>query len=77
MTIDHGNNRKFIITALNNSSKNKFIQSVTLNGKSITRTWITQNEITDGGTLVFEMGPEPNKKWGTKPEDAPPSMSKK
>jgi putative alpha-1,2-mannosidase len=48
-----------------------------LNGKSITRAWITQKEITDGGTLLFEMGPEPNKKWGTGKQDAPPSMTKK
>ena len=30
----------------------------------------------DGGILIFEMGSEPNKKWGL-PEDAPPSVSKK
>ena len=74
--IDMGNSKKFIIRALNNSKFNKYIQSATLNGNSLTRTWITQKEITDGGTLIFGMGPEPNKKWGTKPEDAPPSMSK-
>ncbi len=77
VTIDPGNSKKFIIRALNNSKINKYIQSTTLNGKAITRPWITQKEITDGGTLIFEMGPEPNKKWGTKPEDTPPSMSKK
>ena len=68
MTIDQGNSKKFIIKAMNNSKTNKYIQSATLNGKPITRTWITQKEITDGGTLIFEMGPEPNKKWGTKPK---------
>jgi putative alpha-1,2-mannosidase len=75
-TIDPGDGKKFIVKAVNNSTNNKYIQSAKLNGKSITRTWITQKEITDGGELIFEMGPEPNKKWGTKPEDAPPSMSK-
>jgi predicted alpha-1,2-mannosidase len=77
VTIDPGSNKKFIIKAVNNSTTNKYIQSATLNGKSITRTWITQKEITDGGTLIFEMGPEPNKKWGTGQQDTPPSMSKK
>ena len=77
VTIDHGKNKTFIIRADNNSANNKYIQSATLNGKPMTRTWITQKEITDGGTLIFEMGPEPNKKWGIKPEDAPPSMSRK
>jgi putative alpha-1,2-mannosidase len=76
-TIDLGKGKTFVIQANNNSHANKYIQSATLNGKQMSKTWISQQEITDGGTLVFEMGPEPNKKWGNKPEDAPPSMSKK
>ena len=77
ITIDTGRDKTFIIDALNNNQKNKYIQSAILNGKPINRTWLTHKEITDGGILVFQMGPEPNKKWGSKPEDAPPSMSKK
>jgi predicted alpha-1,2-mannosidase len=77
VTIETGNKKSFVIKAENNSHLNKYIQSATLNGKPITRTWITQKEITDGGTLVFVMGPEPNKKWGIRPEDAPPSMNRK
>jgi predicted alpha-1,2-mannosidase len=76
VTIDLGRSKTFTIEALNNSTENKYIQSATLNGKPISRTWITQKEITDGGSLIFRMGPEPDKKWGTGPEDAPPSMSK-
>jgi predicted alpha-1,2-mannosidase len=77
VTIDLGNNKVFVISALNNSKENKYIQSAALNGKVMTRTWISQKEITDGGVLRFEMGREPNKKWGCKPEDAPPSMTGK
>lgn len=76
-TLDLGKGKTFTIEAQNNSSVNKYIQSATLNGKLLSRTWISHQEITNGGTLVFKMGPEPNKKWGSKPEDAPPSMSKK
>lgn len=76
-TLDLGNGKTFTILARNNSQQNKYIQSATLNGETISRTWISQKEITDGGTLVFEMGSEPNRKWGSKPEDAPPSMSTK
>ncbi len=71
-----GEGKTFIIKANNNSEKNLYIQSAALNGKSITRTWITQDEISAGGTLIFEMGPQLNRNWGIKPEDAPPSMSK-
>jgi predicted alpha-1,2-mannosidase len=76
-TLDLGKGKTFTIEAQNNSAVNTYIQSATLNGKLLSRTWISHQEITNGGTLVFKMGPEPNKKWGSKPEDAPPSMSKK
>jgi putative alpha-1,2-mannosidase len=29
----------------------------------------------NGGSLVLNMGPLPNKKWGCTPDAAPPSMS--
>ena len=74
--IDLGKGKTFTIEAKNNSHENKYIQSATLNGKSFNKTWLSQKEITDGGVVSFEMGPEPNKKWGSRPEDAPPSMSK-
>ncbi len=70
-------NKKFTIKALNNSKENKYIQSATLNGESMNRTWILHEEITAGGTLIFQMGAEPNKKWGTGKNGAPPSMTDK
>lgn len=76
VTINLPLGKTFTIEAQNNSHENKYIQSATLNGKPINRTWISHQEITDGGIISFEMGPVPNKKWGSKPEDAPPSMSK-
>jgi predicted alpha-1,2-mannosidase len=71
-TIDLGGNRTFCIQTHNNSKVNKYIQSATLNGKTFTRTWLTHDEINSGGMLIFNMGPDPNTKWGIKPEDAPP-----
>lgn len=56
--------RKFIIRTVNLSKENIYIQSATLNGKPFNRSNITHNEITRGGELVFQMGPEPNKNWG-------------
>jgi predicted alpha-1,2-mannosidase len=76
-TINIDKNKTFTITANGNSKENKYIQSATLNGKTFNRTWISQNEITAGGELIFEMGPEPNKKWGTGKNSVPPSMSGK
>ncbi len=77
VTISIESNKTFTIKAHNNSKENKYIQSATLNGEPMNRTWISQEEITVGGTLVFEMGSEPNKKWGTSINSAPPSMPRK
>lgn len=61
-------NKSFTIKANNVSDKNIYIQSAKLNGKEFNRTYITHEEITTGGELQFEMGPEPNKNWGVSTE---------
>jgi len=66
---------KFVIEAKNVSKNNKYIQSAKLDGKTLNKTWFYHSDIVDGGSLVLKMGPKPNKKWGSKPEDVPPSMS--
>jgi len=65
----------FEIQARNNSARNMYIQSATLNGKPWTKPWFSQGDIADGATLVLTMGPQPNKAWGADPHDAPRSMS--
>jgi predicted alpha-1,2-mannosidase len=67
-------NKSFVILARNNSAGNMYIQSANLNGISLNRPWILHDEIVKGGSLVFEMGAEPNKKWGIL--SPPPSMTK-
>lgn len=59
--------------AENNSPENVFIQSAKLNGRELTRSWITHAEITAGGDLIFSMGRKPNKEWASSPKDRPPS----
>ncbi|MBP8888301.1 MAG: glycoside hydrolase family 92 protein, partial [Flavobacterium sp.] len=51
----------FTVKTINNSLENKYIQSISLNGKSIKRNYITHKEIMKGCTLVFTMGKSPNK----------------
>ncbi|NIP22898.1 MAG: glycoside hydrolase family 92 protein [Phycisphaerae bacterium] len=67
---------KFVIEAKNNSVENKYIQSATLDGKPLNKPWFYHRQLVDGGELVLQMGPEPNKSWGSAPEAAPPSMSR-
>ena len=65
----------FTVVTHNNSPRNLYIQSARLNGRPLDRAWIHYREIVGGGTLEFEMGPEPNKSWASAPAAAPPSLS--
>ncbi|WP_246229254.1 GH92 family glycosyl hydrolase [Sphingobacterium shayense] len=54
----------FTIQAKNTSQTNVYVQSALLNGKPLTDFKFPASEALKGGTLVLEMGPEPNKFWG-------------
>lgn len=56
--------KTFTVIAQNNSADNIYIQSATLDGKPLSRCWITHEEITAGGELTLVLGPQPNKSWG-------------
>lgn len=67
------NGRTFSLIAQNNSRENKYIQSVSLNGRPRSRLWFTHAELLAGGTLEVTMGTQPNRTLGTAPGDLPPS----
>lgn len=75
VSINVGNGKTFVVEARNVSAQNKYIQSATLNGTPHNQAWISHSDIVQGGTLVFQMGPRPNKDWGSSPDVRPPSMS--
>jgi predicted alpha-1,2-mannosidase len=77
VTIHLNDGKTFVIRAKDVSADNKYIQSAKLNGKPLNKPWITHSDIVDGGTLTFDMGDKPNKKWGSKPGEAPPSLTTK
>jgi putative alpha-1,2-mannosidase len=58
------NGKTFTVTAEGLSEKNVYIQSVSLNGKDWTRPLLPYAELKDGGSIVYKMGPAPNKQWG-------------
>ncbi len=72
---DYYPGRKFVIVARNNSRENRYIQSAALDGRPLTRPWFHHRDLVKGGTLELVLGPEPNTRWGSGPEDAPPSMT--
>lgn len=75
VTMHLGNGKDFVIVAQKNSERNIYIQSATLNGKPLDKPWFSHSDIANGGKLVFNMGPTPNRNWGAAPADTPPSMS--
>ena len=77
VTINLSNGKSFVILAKNNNDKNIYIQWAKLNGLSYNKTYLDYTDIIKGGELEFEMGSEPNKQWGTDPEDLPYSMRNK
>ena len=54
-----GRDIMFNVIAQNNSDRNRYIQSVTLNGKPYDKGYIEHKDITAGSTLVLDMGPQP------------------
>jgi predicted alpha-1,2-mannosidase len=73
--INFESGKTFKMTANGVSDKNIYIQSVKLNGKAYNKTYLLFNDIENGGSLEFNMGPKPNKKWGTAHDSAPISGS--
>ena len=69
------NGKKFTVEAENLSSENKYISQVWLNDKPHQRSYITHQDIINGGVLKFQMSSKPNKAWGKNLKDRPPSMS--
>ena len=74
-TVQLGNGRQIRIEAGNASAQNPYVQSLTVNGQSCEKTWLSYELLSRGATLQFKLGRTPNRNWGTKPEDAPPSFS--
>jgi putative alpha-1,2-mannosidase len=64
------------VTAEGLSDANHYVQSVSLNGAALTRSYILDSEIREGGTLAFVMGPTPNTTWATRRDARPFSMSR-
>jgi predicted alpha-1,2-mannosidase len=73
ITIHLHNGKTFTIVCRNNSSDNKYIQSIRLNGKSQSQVWFRHADLVNGGVLRLQMGNTPNTQLGTDPSDFPPS----
>ncbi len=71
MTLNFENGKKFTVIAKNLSHENKYIASVKLNGKTLTRSYLYCEEVLNGGKLEFMMTNDRNTKWATDEKDCP------
>jgi predicted alpha-1,2-mannosidase len=69
------NGKTILISSDSNSDINKYIQSVSYNGSSYTKNWLSHSELIKGAELKFEMTDVPNKLRGISKQDFPYSFS--
>jgi putative alpha-1,2-mannosidase len=74
MSLRLANGKTFSVTAENNSPKNVYIQSATLNGRPLTIPVIRWEDIMAGASLKFVMGPSPSR-WAADWKPVPLSES--
>ncbi|GAA3959366.1 GH92 family glycosyl hydrolase [Mucilaginibacter dorajii] len=61
ITLALAGNKSFVIEAKGLSITNKYVQRISLNGRPYLKNYISHQEITKGGRLVFVMGDKPVK----------------
>ena len=73
LTLENGKQLKIVTN--NNQKKNRYIKSMSLNGKGHTKNYLTHEELMNGGTIKFEMSDTPNTQRGIDKNEAPYSAS--
>ena len=71
VTINLENGNKFKLVIKNNNPDSPYIQSVTLNGKNYSKSYLNHTDIMNGSQMVITMGEHPNKNWGKATKNRP------
>ena len=61
ITLNLAKGKTFTVEARNLSKENKYVQNIMLNGKKFDSIKLAHQDVMNGGSLVFEMGPQPRK----------------
>ena len=69
--INTGAGKPFVMEAVNNSPENIYVQSIQLNGKDYTKSYLLHSDILKGGTMKIVMGNTPDYSFGTLEENQP------
>ena len=75
-TLHLENGKSVVFSAPDNSDENRYIKSMTVNGKKYTRNYINHFELLKGGKYVFDMENEPCRSRGVNDSDFPYSFSR-
>jgi putative alpha-1,2-mannosidase len=75
VSVQLGNGKQLEIVAHRHAPTDQYIQSVTFNGRSYTKSWFNHRDIVNGARIVFEMGNKPNLGFGSQPANVPPSLT--
>ncbi len=75
MTLHLEGGADFTVKAPAVSSRNRYVKAVRLNGKPLSRRFLTREDILQGGVLEFDMTSRPRKKAVPAPSDLPYSLS--
>ena len=73
--INLSNGKKIEITARENSSENRYVDELKVNGKAYTKNYLKYGDLLNGAKLDYTMSDKPNLNRGINPEDMPYSMS--
>jgi predicted alpha-1,2-mannosidase len=63
------------ITAKGADATHFYVKSLRVDGKPSEKTWLPESFALKGGSLDFELSDKPEKSWGTKRGDEPPSFA--
>jgi predicted alpha-1,2-mannosidase len=75
LTVTLDNGKKIVINAPNNSAANKYIQTLTVNGKPYDLNYLKHADLAKGAVLNFTMSAKPNTQRGIKESSFPYSLS--
>jgi predicted alpha-1,2-mannosidase len=74
-TLQLENGKTIIINAPANSDRQRYVRTLTVNGKPYGHNWLDHAALLKGAVLDFDITAQPNKQRGTAPADAPYSLS--
>jgi len=74
-TVVHLDGGDLVIDAPAASDVTPYVRSMSVNGASYNRPWLSVSSLLNGARLDFALGSSPDPSWGSAPDDAPPSFA--